>query len=412
MDIPFNPSTIAELSAAEPGWLQNRRRDAWRTFTDLPLPTRRDLEWQPFNLKALDLAGLDAGWATKPAITVQLAGLGADQARAGVILAELREAVRRHPDLVRRHLGAGLAPTEPRKFHALHFACWQTGALLYVPRDVRLSSPLEITYAFHGDRTAGFPHTLIVLEPGAEATVIQRFQGGPSAAAAGPASLHASGTEVFVGEGARLHCVSLQDFGPNLFDFTAQRARVGRDAQLDWVLAMVGASFQRCDVECQMEGPGGSSSMYAVGVGDRQQQFGQFTRQHHQAGDTVSDLLFKNVLRDSAVTNYAGTIKVEKNANGTNAYQSNRNLTLSDKVRCDTRPILEIESNQLRCTHGATVGQLDDEQLFYLRSRGLPAAQARNLLIEAFIEPVLERIRIEEVQSEFRKLIHGKVIRE
>ena len=174
---------------------------------------------------------------------------------------------------------------------------------------------------------------------------------------------------------------------------------------------MFGASFQRYDVECVMEGEGGTSFMYAVGVLDHNQQFGQFTKQHHKTGNTTSDLLFKNVLRDSAVSNYVGVIKVEKNANGTNAYQANRNLVLSKEVRCDTRPILEIESNQLRCTHGATVGQLEEQQLFYLRSRGLRPEQARDVLIEAFLDPVLARIQVESVQKEFAKLVHDKVVR-
>ena len=151
--------------------------------------------------------------------------------------------------------------------------------------------------------------------------------------------------------------------------------------------------------------------MYGVGVGDNKQQLGQFTRQHHLVGNTTSDLLFKNVLRDRAASNYVGLIKVEKNANGTNAYQSNRNLVLDKDVQCDTRPILEIESNQLRCTHGATVGRLDEQQLYYLRSRGLTETQARNLLIEAFLAPVLDRIQVESVRQEFADLIHRKVVR-
>jgi Fe-S cluster assembly protein SufD len=177
------------------------------------------------------------------------------------------------------------------------------------------------------------------------------------------------------------------------------------------VIGMFGASFQRYDIECVMDGEGGTSYMYGVGFAEHKQQFGQFTKQHHRTGNTVSDLLFKNVLRDSAVSNYAGIIKVEKNANGTNAYQSNRNLVLSDKVKCDTKPILEIESNQLRCTHGATVGRLEDSQLFYLRSRGLTEEQAREVLIEAYLEPVLARIKVESVYKEFSSLIHQKVVR-
>ena len=224
-------------------------------------------------------------------------------------------------------------------------------------------------------------------------------------------SIHASGTEVFVKEGGRLHYISLQNFGENVFDFTVKRAHIARDAEIDWVIGMFGASFQRYDIECVMEGEGGTSFMYGVGVGNDRQQFGQFTKQHHTVGNTVSDLMFKNVLRDRAVSNYAGLIKVEKNANGTNAYQSNKNLVLSDAVKCDTRPILEIESNQLRCTHGATVGRLDENQIYYLRTRGISDIQARQLLIEAFLEPIMARIKVEAVYKEFAELVHRKVTR-
>jgi Fe-S cluster assembly protein SufD len=214
-----------------------------------------------------------------------------------------------------------------------------------------------------------------------------------------------------VKEGGRLHYISEQNFAPGVLDFTLKRAHVARDAEIDWVVGMFGGSLTRYDVECVMDGEGGTSFMYGVGAADGKQQFGQFTRQHHRTGNTMSDLMFKNVLRDSARTNYVGTIKVEKNANGTNAYQANRNLVLSEKVKCDTRPILEIESNQLRCTHGATVGRLDENQLFYLQSRGLSKPQATDALIEAFLEPVLSRIRVPAVYQEFQRLVRQKVVR-
>jgi Fe-S cluster assembly protein SufD len=414
MTTGFSQKTVETIAAGEPAWLRSQRLTGWQTFEQLPLPARRDVEWQRFDLRALKLDNIAGSFSDQPAISEQLTPLPADLAGQGVIFCDLTTAVSRHGDLVKDYLGKSIAPDEPRKFTALHAALWRTGAFLYVPRDVRVGVPLEVVYAFTGQNAAGFPHTLVVIEPGAEATLVQKFTGGPRSGAAsgnGSVALHAGGTEVFVKEGGHLHYISMQNFDEKVFDFTLKRAHVARDAEIDWVIGMFGASFQRYDIECLMEGPGGMSYMYGVGVLDDHQQFGQFTRQHHRSGHTTSDLLFKNVLRDAAVSNYAGMIKVEKNANGTNAYQANRNLVLSEKVKCDTKPILEIESNQLRCTHGATVGRLEEQQLFYLRSRGLSAAQARNVLIEAFLEPVLARIRVDVVQQEFSQLIHQKVVR-
>jgi Fe-S cluster assembly protein SufD len=418
MTTQISQDTLNKISSGQPDWLTTQRRTAFQAFEKLPLPTRRDVDWQRFDIRALNLdkisLPLNPAGAGR-AITETLTPLPADLAKKGVIFCDIATALKKHSDLVREYLGKSIAPDEPSKFAALHSAFWNAGAFLFVPRGVQISFPLEVTYQFSGvpqGGIAGFPHTLVVVEAGAEATLVQRFIGGPSLQNFTTPSLHCSGTEVFVKEGGRLHYVSMQNFSEGVFDFTLKRAHIARDAEIDWVIGMFGASFQRYDIECVMEGEGGTSFMYGVGVGDHRQQFGQFTKQHHTVGNTVSDLLFKNVLRDQTVSNYAGLIKVEKNANGTNAYQSNRNLVLSDQVKCDTRPILEIESNQLRCTHGATVGRLNDEQIYYLRSRGISGPQARQLLIEAFLEPVLARIKVESVQKEFSELVHKKVVRQ
>jgi Fe-S cluster assembly protein SufD len=410
MTTTFSKQTLEAITSGEPAWLKSQRLAAWQTFEKLPLPTKRDPQWQRFDMRALKLDQV-AVPTDEPSIAERLSALPAQLSKKGVLFCSMSAALAQHGDLVKEFLGQSIAPDEPSKFGALHGALWRTGAFLYVPRDVRVELPLEVVYEFSGQHTAGFPRTLVVVEPGAEATLVQKFVGGPTVGSNGAASIHASGTEVFVREGGHLHYISEQNFSPNVYDFTLKRAHVARDAEIDWVLGMFGASFQRYDVECIMEGEGGTSFMYAVGVLDHNQQFGQFTKQHHKTGNTTSDLLFKNVLRDKAVSNYAGVIKVEKNANGTNAYQANRNLVLSQEVRCDTRPILEIESNQLRCTHGATVGQLEEQQLFYLRSRGLTPELARDVLIEAFLDPVLARIQVEAVQKEFAKLVHDKVVR-
>jgi Fe-S cluster assembly protein SufD len=410
MNEAISEKTLDALTSNEPAWLRSQRQAAWRVFEKLPMPTKRDVDWQRFDIRPLKLDKISIPVA-QPTISERHTPVPADSANRGVIFCDMQTALADHAELIGEYLGKSIAPDEPRKFAALHAAFWKSGTFLYVPANVRIPFPLEAIHEFAGQNVGGFPRTLVVIEPGAEATLVQKFVGGPVAGSNGAPSVHASGSELFVKEGAHLHYVSLQNFSPNVFDFTLKRANVARDAEIDWVLGMFGASFQRYDVECVMEGEGGTSFMYAVGVLDGKQQFGQFTKQHHKKGNTVSDLMFKNVLRDSAVTNYAGMIKVEKDANGTNAYQANRNLVLSDKVKCDTKPILEIESNQLRCTHGATVGRLDENQLFYLRSRGLTTDQASDVLIEAFLDPVLARIRVEDVQKEFAALVHDKVVR-
>jgi Fe-S cluster assembly protein SufD len=366
--------------------LDPQRKLAWQTYEKLPAPGRRDVEWQRFDLRGLNLREIEK---RPQSLHVTL------NSAPGVTLTRLAD----NP-----HLGRSVPADEPNKFAALNAALWQHGALLHVPANHKADRPLEITYEITGDNVAAFPRTLVVIEPGAEATLVQRFIGKAT-------GLHAGITEVFVKEGGRLHYISQQNFESGVLDFTLKRAHVARNAEIDWVVGMFGGSLTRYDVECVMDGEGGTSFMYGVGAADHTQQFGQFTRQHHKSGNSTSDLMFKNVLRDAARTSYTGLIKVDKNANGTNAYQANRNLVLDKRVKCDTRPILEIESNKLRCTHGATVGRLDENQLYYLRSRGLSPAQAENMLIEAFLEPVLARIRVPAVYEEFQQLVRQKAIR-
>jgi len=366
--------------------LNSQRALAWRTYQSLPLPSRRDVDWQRFDLRALNLTDIEKRTGS---VRVSL------NSAPGVTLAPLAD---------QSDLGRAVPADEPNKFAALTSALWQHGAFLHVPANHKADRPIEITYEFTGDNAAAFPRTLVVLEPGAEATLVQKFIGPGT-------GVHASLTEVFVKEGARLHYVSFQNLSAGALDFTLKRAHIERNAEIDWVVGMFGGALTRYDVQCIMNGEGGTSFMYGAGVADGRQQMAQFTRQHHRVGNTTSDLLFKNVLRDRSASNYAGIIKVEKNADGTNAYQSNRNLALDKTVQCDSRPILEIESNKLRCTHGATVGRLDENQLYYLRTRGLNDTTARNLLIEAFLDPVLARIRVESLRSEFAELIHRKVVR-
>jgi Fe-S cluster assembly protein SufD len=409
MTTPLNQATVNQLAAAEPAWLAPRRLQAWEQYGRTAMPTRRDYEWQRLDIRAVSVDLFCAGNGT-PVVQASLSSLSSQLATAGFFFSSLADALRQHGDLVQRYLGRAIPADEPGKFAALHNAFWSVGACLYVPRGVRLTEPLEVTYRFQGRQAGGFPRTLVILEPGAEATLVQRFVGGPEQPAPKDApSVFASATEVFVEEGARLHYISLQDFAPNVYDFSLKRAEVAKDAEVDWVLGMFGGSFLRYDVQSSMNGEGAMSYMYGAAVGTGRQQLAQFTRQHHRVGNTTSDLLFKNVLRQRAVSNYTGTIKVEQDANGTNAYQSNRNLVLDKEVQCDTRPVLEIESNQLRCTHGATVGRLDPQQLYYLQSRGLPESSARDLLIEAFLNPVLDRVRLDPVREEFRQIIRRQL---
>ena len=192
MTTGFSQQTLEAISSGEPAWLTAQRLTAWQAFEKLPLPTRRDLDWQRFDIRSLNLNKV-ALQLDKPSITERLTPLPADLASKGVIFCDMGTAIAKHGDLVKEYLGKNIAPDEPRKFNALHMALWKTGTFLYVPRNVKINFPLEILYTFSGQNVAGFPHTLVVIEPGAEATLVQKFVGGPPAGTNGAPSIHASG---------------------------------------------------------------------------------------------------------------------------------------------------------------------------------------------------------------------------
>jgi len=229
---------------------------------------------------------------------------------------------------------------------------------------------------------------VIALERGSRATVIEEYvsYGEPGTAVVVPV------TEITVGEAADLHLATLNRWGSNVHHFGVERARLSRDARFHWTFAALGGKLVKMDMEIHLEGEGAEGKFSGCYFGDASQHFDFHTFQNHAVGHSTSDLLFKGALRDRARMIYQGLIRVHKNAQRSDAYQANRNLILSDKARADSIPSLEIEANDVRCTHGATVGQVDEEQRFYLMARGLNKHDAERLIISGFFEPVLERI--------------------
>jgi len=215
-------------------------------------------------------------------------------------------------------------------------------------------------------------------------------------------------TEITVGQGADLHLATLYRWASNVLHFGVERARLGRDARFHWALAALGGKLVKSDMELHLEAEGAEGKFSGCYFGNESQHFDFHTFQNHVIGHSTSDLLFKGALRDRARMVYQGLIRVHKNAQRSDAYQANRNLILSDKARADSIPSLEILANDVRCTHGATVGQVDDEQLFYLMARGISRPNAERLIIAGFFEPVLERIPSETLRAVVTEAIDRK----
>ena len=406
----FSRTAVEQLSAlkGEPEWLRTRRLSAFDVYDGMALPdTKRQEDWRQADLKGLDLeayAPFQQPNGVAPASVVGDAAavlrqrgtsparvdLSGDLASKGVIFMPLSEAAQVHPRLVDQYLFSALKP-ERDKFAALHTALFSGGTFLYVPDGVVVDRPLVSQFWSAGSGSAVLPHSLVVAGRGSSFQYVDEFLSGDRQETA----LASGSAEVFLEEGANLGYVGLQRWSINTWQFANQRFHLGRDAQLRMVDVALGGRFARLRVEAMLEGPGSSAELKGLFFGTGDQVFDFRTMQDHIAAHTSSDLLFKGALRDRARSVYVGVVRVETTAPGTSANQANRNLLLSEKARASSEPILEILNNDIqRCSHGATVGPVDPEHLFYLVSRGIPRGQAQRMLVEGFLGEVIDRIPV------------------
>ncbi|HKW59400.1 MAG TPA: Fe-S cluster assembly protein SufD [Candidatus Dormibacteraeota bacterium] len=386
--------TLDQLQG-EPGWLRDVRRKALDAYDRLPAPSKTDEEWRRTDVSRLDpnryskLEHLDGQKLTLP-----------EALPAGVILEPLRVAALKHRDLVEPRLFS-LVHADRDRFTALHAAFFTGGTFLYVPDGVVVDQPIIGQHFSHEPNTSVLPHTLVVAGNGAKFDYLDEY-----IAENDEESGYRSGsTEIFLGDGATVGYVAVQKWGRNVWHFSDQRAELQKDATLRLFNVTLGGRFSKTRVEASLAGQGADAELKAIYFASGEQFFDFHTLQDHRVGNTRSDLLFKGALSDVARTVYAGMIRIEKHAARSDAYQANRNLVLSDKAKATSIPMLEIDNNDVRCTHGATVGPVDPEHLFYLRSRGIPEATAKRMLIQGFFGDVLDRIPFEHA----RRLVEAEL---
>ena len=382
----------------EPGWLAERRIQAFDLFEKLEDPDPKGEEW-----RYVDVRGFDFDRFAAPVPRMEAPHLPAELTSKGVIFMELTAAAREHPDLLKEHFFTDV-PVDEHRFTALHGAFHSDGLIVYVPRQVEVEIPLEALRRID-DGGSVFPHTTILVDEQASLTFVDRFT---SEEFSDPA-LCASVVEVEARRGATVNYISLQEWGRSVQHFQTQRFTGHRDATVRSLAVNLGSAFARTQVESVLKGEGSFSEMLGLYFADTDQHFAQRTLQSHNAPHTTSDLLYKGALKERSRSEYSGLIKVLKGAQGTDAYQANRNIVLSDEALARSIPQLEIEANEVRCTHGATVSPVEEEHLFYLMSRGIDRVTAQKLVVFGFFRDVLDRIRVEQVRDELSAAISSKV---
>jgi Fe-S cluster assembly protein SufD len=305
-------------------------------------------------------------------------------------------------DEVQRHLGSCTAATEDA-FTVLHDAFLAGGAFVSVPAGVVVPDPIVVLHWSEGDGEASFPHTLVVAGDNSEVTVLER-SGSPTTP-----HLVASAVELIVGDAARVGYLSVQEHGSQTWSLATQQARVGADGSLRSAAIALGGNYARLRSESQLAGRGADSNLLAVYFGDGEQMLDFRTLQDHAAPNTHSNLLFKGAVEDSARSVYSGLIKIREDAAKAEAYQTNRNLVLTEGAGAESIPNLEILNNDVKCSHASAVGSIDPDQLYYLESRGVPPEEAERLIVLGFFDDVLDRLPVKSLTASLRGAIVEKI---
>jgi len=399
----------------EPPWMREKRQAAWDLYAAMDWPHPKAEAWRRVPLRqfpledrtlriapqsARQLDELPPCWVDPLAPESHVAGLlvhrngatsynkvKADVAHQGATFTDLHQALQTHGELIRRHWMQGrTARPDFNRFTALNGALWHGGTFVHVPAGVRLAQPLQSLVGYDEQGGIGLHHTLVIAERGSRVTLLQDRRSYESAP-----QLNAEVVEIYAEEGAWVRYASLQHWGEQRYTVSVQNVELARDTRLIWAGASLGGRATKEFLRTDLTAPGAHAEMHGFAFAARDQYLDQSTYQHHQVEQTYSDLLYRNVLRDEARTAFYGMIRVEPDAQGTEGYQANNNLLLDD-ARAHAIPGLEIIANDVVCSHGATVSRLDDEQLFYLRARGIPRAQAEHLIVRGFLSPIIGRM--------------------
>jgi Fe-S cluster assembly protein SufD len=326
-------------------------------------------------------------------------------AKKGVIFTDLLTAEQKHPELLAKMIGKTVN-VEEGKFSALAGAFAQNGIVLYVPKGVTVEEPLHSVLWGPGTDIAHVSHILVLVDEGASVTYVHE---SASPDLKGANLMHAGIVEIQVMQDASMKFVELQSWGRHVWNFSHERVRVERGGNIDWIFGAIGSRITKNFTELDLAGEGAQGRMSGFYFTDGDQHLDHDTQQNHLAPHTTSDLLFKGALKGKSRSVWQGMIYVAPGAQKTDGYQANRNLVLSDAARADSIPGLEILADDVRCTHGATVGKLEQEPLFYLKSRGIPQAEAEKIVVEGFFDPIFQRIPFEGVRERFQQYIADKM---
>jgi len=406
-----------------PSWFTARQEAAKARFESLPAPKRGDEEWRFSNLKQLDFDGFSSNAGVPPTsenLISRSTGIERTAAKyifandelihsesnlpEGVICLPLAEALASHPDLVEKHFMRQETRLGSAKYAAWHEAMVANGLFVHVGKNVEIADAIEVHHWVSGKNTVIFPHTLVVTGESSKVRVIDIFR---SAEELEP-GLAIAFNDLSAGPNSQLDYIAIQALNEVTRIIQINETTTARDASARGFILNTGASWARNESLSRLEGPGSRSDMLSVSIPAREQEYDQRTFQHHASEGAYSDLLYKNSLYDNAKTIFSGLIFVDENAHHTDAYQTCRNLLMSDSCEANSMPGLEINADQVKCSHGSTSARISDDEIFYLRARGIDPVRARQLIARGFSVEAVERIDDEATEEFVLRFIDDK----
>ncbi|MBI2655095.1 Fe-S cluster assembly protein SufD [Candidatus Woesearchaeota archaeon] len=385
---------MKEISKAKSEAADARREDSLERFNSMPMPKEKDENWRYTDMGKLKLENF-APFESTAVITAT--ELSEDLARHGVILSDINSAMEKYPATLNYFFkGTDIGKD---KFVALSAAYFAHGYFLYVPKNIEIKEPIRINLAAEGKNSV--LHNLVILEPNSRADVIEEYTNKDI----GDEQLNASITEVFANTNSRINFYHVNNWTGNVYNFTNLIGTAERNASISWVSGCFGGNLNRLRIDTNFNGQGSSCSNLGIFLGKGEEHIDFTTNVYHNAENTTNDILVDGILKDESSSVYRGLIKIPKEGQKTNSYLANHILKLGDKTLANSIPSLKIDANDVKASHGATVGQINEEHLFYLMARGLSRAEAERLIVEGFFEPVIQKIPLEELREKIREMV-------
>ena len=419
----------------EPDWLAHKRRLAWSVFEDTPMPATSDEAWRRTGLKRVKWNQIspDAPTAIQPVAALQdlpqnlqdlldanreAAGrllfvngqlkyseIDESLAQQGVIFTDLQSAARQHADLLKAHLMNEAVPPADGKFAALNAALWRNGVFLYLPRNVTIAQPFQVAFLLDGEGASSIHRALIIAESGAQADYIEESASQDNA----QLGLNVGVVEIIARDNAQIRYVDAQQLGQKVYNFNTKRALAHANSRVLWDLGEFGSGLTKTFIDTQLIGNGADTQCNGVYFLNGTQHVDIDTMMHHIGYATTGDLLLHGALKDKARSVFLGMIKIDPSGQKTDSYLKNQNMMLDETTRADSIPALEIDANDVRASHAATISQVEDEYVFYLQSRGIPRDTAVKMIVEGFFSTVFNRMGNERVQERLMATVQRKM---